>query len=452
MKLQGLLIAAIVLALLSGALYWSNHRKPAEDAPVKAATDAPPKILALNAADVTGVAIIRKDQAEVALSRNASGAWQITAPKPLAADQDAVASLLGTLTPLQSERLVEEKASDLSQYGLAGPALELTVALKDGKSQKLLVGDQTPSGSAYYVMLAGDPRLFTVAGYNKKSLDKTASDLRDKRLLTADFDKVSQIELTVAKAGKKEELTLARNKEDWQILKPKPGRADGGQVEELVRTLREAKIDTSGETDETKNAAAFRSATLVAVAKITDASGAQELEVRKDKTDAFAKSSALSGVYKVPAAVSTGLDKSFDDFRNKKLFDFAYQEPDKIEIRDGAKSYFLTRSGADWWNAEGKKVDEATVQALLGKIRGLSVEKFLDSGFSSPVLQLVVVSNDGKRVEKVSLAKSGETYVAKRENEPTLYEISSSEIGELQKAASDLKPAATPQPEAAHGK
>jgi hypothetical protein len=31
MKMNNLLIAAIVLAALSGVLYWSNHRKPAEE-------------------------------------------------------------------------------------------------------------------------------------------------------------------------------------------------------------------------------------------------------------------------------------------------------------------------------------------------------------------------------------------------------------------------------------
>jgi len=46
----------------------------------------------------------------------------------------------------------------------------------------------------------------------------------------------------------------------------------------------------------------------------------------------------------------------------------------------------------------------------------------------------------------VQLSKNGENFVAKRENEPALYELSSSTVADLQKAATDLKPAAAPPP------
>ena len=445
MKLHGLLVAAIVLAALSGTLYWSNHRKPVDDSTVKASPDAPVKIVALNEADIASLTIHRKDEPELDLSRNSSGAWQITAPKALAADQIAVSGILSTLSLLNSERLVEDRVTELGQYGLAAPTLEVDVALKSGKTQKLLVGNQTPSGSAYYFMLGGDPRLFTLASYSKNSLDKSANDLRDKRLLTTDFDKASQIELLAEKSGKKQDVTLARNKDEWQILKPRPLRADGSQVEELIRTLRDGRIDTASDTDDAKNASAFRSATAVATVRVTDTSSTEELEVRKSANDYLAKSSVLSGIYKVPAAVGTGLDKSLDDFRNKKLFDFGYQEPSKIELHDGAKSYFLTHAGSDWWGADSKKLDEGTVQALLGKIRDLAAQKFPDAGFTTPILELSVSSDDGKRVEKVQIAKNGDTYIAKRANEPALYEVAGSMVTELQKAAAEVKPAPEPK-------
>jgi hypothetical protein len=284
-------------------------------------------------------------------------------------------------------------------------------------------------------MLAGDPRLFTLASYNKTSMDKTANDLRDKRLLTTDFDKVSQIELT----SRKQDITFARVKDAWQILKPRPLRADTNQVDDLIRSLREAKMDTSSDTDDTKNAAAFGGASLLALVRISGASGTQELEVRKSKDVYYANSSVLSGIYKVPASI-IGLDKSLDDFLNKKLFDFGYQDPNKIEIHDGSKSYYLVRSGSDWWGADGKKLDDAGVQALISKIRDFSAEKFPASGFTTPLLELTVLSNGNERMEKVLVAKNGETSIAKRENEPALYEISSSAVAELQKAATELKP------------
>lgn len=445
MKLRDLLIAAVVLAGLLGALYWSNHHKAGEDAGAKTSLEASPKILSLNQADITRLTIRRKDAPQVDLSRNDSGTWQIVAPQTLAADQEAVSSILFTLSSLSSDRLLEEKATDTAPFGLASPALELDITLKGNKSQKLLVGDQTPSGGAYYVALAGDPRLFTLAGYNKTSLDKSLNDLRDKRLFTADFDKVGQIELLSQKRGKVQNITFAREKDAWQILKPKPYRMESYQMDDLVRALREARFDASSDADATKAGVAFRSASPLATVKVTGASGTQELELRKANDDCYAKSSVVSGVYKVPVTLSRSLDKSLDDFRNKKLFDFGYEEPSKIEIHDRSTAYFLTHSGSDWWGPDGKKLEESSAEALVGKLRDLAAHKFPDSGFASPSIELSVTSKEGKRVEKVSIARSGDNYIAKRADEPALYEISSSAIADLLKAAADLKPAPEPK-------
>lgn len=440
MKFRGMLLAAIVLAALLGTLYWSNRHSAATEGTAKVSPDAAPKILSLNQLDIIRVTIQRRAEAAFALVRSGSGQWQITAPRVLAADQDSVASALSTASLLSSERLVDDKVVDRAAYGLAAPSLQVSFTLKDNKTQKLLIGDQTPTGNAYYVMLDGDPRLFTIPSYDKTALDKTVDDLRDKRLLTADFDKVSQIELIHGNADKKQDITFARNKDEWQILKPGPFRAMGYEVDSLVRALKEAKMDSRSSTDENKAAAAFRSGTPVAIAKISGASGTQELDVRKAKQDYYAKSTAVDGVYKVPANVATSLEKSLDDLRNKKVFDFGYDEPNKIEMHDGAKSYFLTHSGADWWGPDGKKLDSSTVSALLEKLRGLEATKFAESAFTAPAIELTVISNDSRRTEKVSVAKHGDDYVAKRENEPALYELSSLSVQALRDSAANLKP------------
>lgn len=439
MKSRGLIVAIIVLAALTGTLYWSNHRKPAETN-VSASAETPPKILALNQADITGIAIRKKGGEELTLAKNDAGKWQITVPKQLPADQDAVSSLLSTLSSLNSDRLIEEKAANLAQYGLAQPSFELDVTEKGKKTDKLLIGDDTPSSSAAYAAVVGDPRVFTLASYNKNSLDKSAKDLRDKRLMTFESDKVTRIELQ----AKKQAIEFGRNKEQWQIVKPGPFRADGFQVDDLLRNLSGAKMDLTASDDEKKAAAAFASGAPVATARVTDASGTQELQLRKNKDDYYAKSSAVEGVYKVVGGVNSALDKGLDDFRNKKLFDFGYADPEKIEMRDGQKSYSLSRSGEDW-SLSGAKMDASSVRTLVGKIRDLTASKFPESGFVAAILDITVTSNDGKRVEKVLIAKNGERYIAKRENEPALYELNSGDVTELQKSAADIKPVATPK-------
>jgi hypothetical protein len=446
MKTGGLLVAAAVLAALTGVLYWSDHHKPSESAATPAEAPAP-KILTLKDADISKIAIQKKGAEEVLLAKNAAGKWQITAPQAFSADQDAVSSMVSTLSSLSSERLVDEKAGDLKQYGLVDPSLEVDIATKD-KPQKLLIGDDTPTGGGAFAMLAGDPRVFTVASYTKTSVDKSANDLRDKRLLTADFDKISQIELT----AKKQDIVFGRNKDAWQIVKPKPLRADNFQVEDLSRKLKDAKMDLSAaDADAKKATTAFASATPIAVARVTDAGGTQELQIRKSKDDYYAKSSAVAGVYKVASDLGTGLDKSLDDFRSKKLFDFGFDDPNKVEMHDGSKAYFLTKGGQDWWS-DGKKMDSASVQSFVDKVRELAASKFVDSGFSTAAVDVAVTSSDGKRVEHVLVAKKGDKYIAKREDEPALYELEAAAVTDLQKAAAEIKPAPPEEKPAAPAK
>ena len=54
---------------------------------------------------------------------------------------------------------------------------------------------------------------------------------------------------------------------------------------------------------------------------------------------------------------------------------------------------------------------------------------------------MVVTSKDGKRVEKVDIAKSGSDYLAKRADGPALFELDAKAVEDMQKAADGLKPA-----------
>lgn len=436
MKQGRLLAVSVLLAILAGLFWWLNKREAsATKPPVTPVTPSTTQIVDLPQDQIQSLAIEKLGSEPIELKR-AGGKWSIAGPKALPADQDAVSRLVSTFASLNADKVLEDKAASVDQYGLTKPSLSVTATKKDGKTVKLLVGDETPTNSGSYAELAGDPRVFLVASYNKTSLDKSENDLRDKRLLTFDSEKLSRVELT----AKKETIEFGRDKNQWQILKPKPMRAKQSSVEDLVRSLGDAKMELSATDDEKKDLSAFNAGKPVATAKVTDVAGTQELQVRKSKDDYYAKSSAEAGAYKVLSSVGSSMDKSLDDFRNKKLFDFGFVEPEKIEIHDGGKSYLLTRSASDWWS-NGTKMDEGSVSTLLSDIRDLSATKFPDSGFTTSAIEVTVTSDSGKRLEKALIAKNGDRYIAKRENEPALYELNASAITDLQKAAADVKPA-----------
>src|SRR5580658_4255867 len=214
MKPQRLLIAVALLAVLGGLIWWSN-KKQASASKTPATTET--KILTIPEDQIQEIKIQHANGDIVDLSR-ASGKWRIVQPKELAADPDTSSSLVSALTSVTADKTIEEKAADISPYGLNHPALDVTVTKKDGTTSELLIGDDTPNNSGSYAKLPKDTRVFTVFSFVKTSLDKGVNDLRDKRLLTFDSDKLTRVEL----AAKGQPVEFGKNAQnEWQIIKPR---------------------------------------------------------------------------------------------------------------------------------------------------------------------------------------------------------------------------------------
>jgi hypothetical protein len=435
MKPTNLLIAAVLLAVLSGGVWWAKrHPKTSDSATVPAS----PKLADIPQAEIKDIDLKKKDGGDVVLEHQ-NGKWTITAPEPLPADQDAANGVASALSPVSADNVVEDKPKDLTQYGLKEPSLTVTVAENNGKTQQLFFGDDVPAGSLVYARVGSDPKVYAVSSGVKSSLDKSANDLRDKRLLTFDSNRLTRLELGTAKS----EIEFGKNNQnDWQILKPQPYRADSFQVEELLRKLTDAKMDLSAKTDDTRKAeAAYGSGQPVGRIQVSDAAGTQTLDLRKNKDDYYAKSSVVNGVYKVSSDLGKEVEKPLDDFRNKKLFDFGFTDPSKVELQEGGSDRVYVRSGSDW-KLGSQTIDAGSIQNLIDKLRDLSAAKFVTSGFTAPGFSVTVTSNDGKRVEKAEFAKAADGYIVRRENEASLYQLDTKPVDDMLGASKAIKPTA----------
>ncbi|MBV9745262.1 MAG: DUF4340 domain-containing protein, partial [Acidobacteriia bacterium] len=187
MKPTGLLIAVALLAVLGAGVWWSNKKQ------ASAKTDTATKILSIPADGVQEVQL-KNPQQTIDLKRD-NGKWRLTQPEALPADQDASTTLVSALASLNADSTVEDKAADLSPYGLKTPTLDIKVTEKGGKTDDVLLGDDTPKGDSTYVKLANNPRVYTIASYVKNNINKTPNDLRDKRLMNFDSDKLTRVDL-----------------------------------------------------------------------------------------------------------------------------------------------------------------------------------------------------------------------------------------------------------------
>ncbi len=429
MKAGGLFTALGVLIVLGGLVWWSNKHPS-----VPATTTPPaPKLISVDQKQIDAIRIVKPGDEPIELAKLA-GTWQIAKPMPLPADQDAVGMLTGSLASLNADRLIDEHPGNLNDFGLASPALEVDVS-EGSKTQKLLIGSDTPAATGTYAKLESDPKVYTVPSFLKTSLTKTVADLRDKRLLTFNQDKLK----SVALANNKGTLEFGKNPQgDWQITKPKPMRADSLAVDDLVRQLKDAKLDlTSADSDVKAAAEQYNGGEKVGTATVTDNTGTQTLDIHKGKNNSFyAKSSVVAGIYKVAGDIGTSLGKTVDDFRNKKLFDFGFNDPTKVEINGMA----YQKSG-DKWTSGSTQYDAGSLQAVIDKLRDLSATKFSDKMAGAQVLTVAVTSGDNHRYEKVTFNKDGDVYDAQRDGDPgTVYVVDGKAFDDLQKAISAIKP------------
>jgi hypothetical protein len=432
LKPGGLFTALGVLIVLGGVTWWFN-KHPTPDANASK-TPATPKLISVDPKQIDGIRIAKLGAEPIEIAKLADS-WTIAKPSAMPADTDAVNMLVGSLATLNADRLIDEHPSSLDTFGLSTPSEEIDVTLKGGKTTRLLLGTDTPAATGTYAKLDSDPKVYTVPSYTKTSFDKTVNDLRDKRLLTFNQDKLT----SVTASGKGQTVEFGKNAQgDWQITKPKPMRADSLQVDDLIRKLKDAKMDLTGASADPKDVAGkFSSGDKVGTASTTDNTGTQTVEIHKGKDGSYyAKSSAVPGIYKVAGDIGDALGKTADDYRNKKLFDFGFNDPTKLDLNGTA----YQKSG-DKWTSGATSYEAGSLQNVIDKLRDLSAAKFIDKMAGTQTMTVGVTSGENHRHEKVTINKDGDMYDAQRDGEPAVYVIDAKTMDDLQKSISGIKQA-----------
>src|SRR5712692_3442993 len=151
------------------------------------------------------------------------GGWQIVQPLTAKADESEASSITSALASAEITQVIDENPSNLNEYGLSNPRLEVDFKLSGDKEyRKLLIGEKTPTGGGLYAKRNDEKKVFSIPAFQESSFNRTTFDLRDKVLLRFDREKVDAID--VAAAGKT--LTIAKEGGDWKITRPVQTKAD----------------------------------------------------------------------------------------------------------------------------------------------------------------------------------------------------------------------------------
>ncbi len=169
-------VAAVLAALIGGYLALRSRPQP----PAKPSESPSTVLSSFEPAKLVRILLSRPDGALVAEKKGKE--WKLNTPTPVVLNPSAIDDLVSSFADLKADRVIDESPSDLSSFGLKPPRVVAEGTLDDGSVRTFSLGDKTPSGSAYYLQVKGDPKVYSVWLTHGEHFHWGVSDLRDRKL------------------------------------------------------------------------------------------------------------------------------------------------------------------------------------------------------------------------------------------------------------------------------
>ena len=440
-------IALIVVLLGLGAyIYFVTWKQPEGGADAAKKQD---KVFAgLDSSKIEELKVTSAAGDATTVKKDAGG-WQVMQPVTAKADESEIGSLTSALASTEVSRVVDENPTNLNDYGLSNPRIEVDFkAAGDKDYRKLMVGGKTPTGGDLYARRNDEKKVFLIPAFQESTLNRTTFDLRDKGLLKFDREKVDGIDVS---AGGKT-IAIAKDGGDWKLTKPVQTKADFGSVEGLVGRLQTAQMksiaaDQASPADLKKYGLDKPEATVnvnIGSSRATLLLGGKA----SDKT-VYARDASKPAVVTVESSLVDDLKKDADSYRRKDLFEFRPFNATHIEMSRNGQTIVLDRvkgqnDKPDTWkrvSPAAADVDKEKMDGLLSKLSNMRASSFVDStaktGLDKPALTITVKFDDGKE-EKVAFGQSGSDVFAARPGEPGAAKADTADFNEAVKSFDEI--------------
>ena len=432
--LTSTILLVLVLAGLGGYIYFVDSNRPAGGIEDKQ------KVFTVEADAIDEVTVTA--DGETTTLRKTDGTWKITAPVATDADANEVSGLTSAISGLEVNRVVEENASNLADYGLAEPRIKIAFKGQGNAAGELHIGSKNPTESDLYAVKAGEKRVFLVSAFQETALAKNTFALRDKRVLHFDRDKVDMVELVQPGA---ETIQLARTGTDWVVRQPVQTRGDYSVIEALLTRLSTVSMTKLIDANSPES---FGLDTPAAVVTVGAGSTRATLELGAEKDGAvYARDRARQLMFTVDPALVTDVKKTVTDVRDKDLFEFRSFNAARLQMQRGAQTFEFQKvkgtgeNASDKWQrvVDGKPtdVDTTKMEDFLTKLAALRAQSFNPTtnaaGLADAAL-IVSASYDTDKFERVRFIKGKTETFGVREGEPGVAVLDASAFDETMKA------------------
>jgi hypothetical protein len=434
--IRSFLVLVVIAAALGGYLYYDSKREPGDDKKLE-------KVFAEAKSDKIDQVTVKSVSGDRTTVQKQAGGWQVTQPAPVNADEAELSGITSNLASLEIQRVVDDQPTEVKQYGLDPPRIEVTFK-QDGKERTLLLGQKTPTGTDIYAKLPDKPRVFLVSSYLEATFNKSSFDLRDKTILKIDRDKVDRVEIETPDHTVK----VAKQGSDWRITSPVDARADFGAVEGIIGRLNTTPMKSAIPVD-ARNLAEYGMDKPAATVRVMSGSAQATLLIGKSAGEGlvYAEDPSRPLVFTVESALFDELKKPAGDFRVKDLFDSRSFNTTRLEIVRGGQTLTLEKEkGKDAWKQvtpAPKAADTAKVDALLTALTSSRATSFVDTiagtGLDSPELTVSIAYDDGQKHEKVAFGRKGTDVFARREGDAAAAKIDATALDGIIKALDGLR-------------
>lgn len=440
--LRSFLGLVVVLVALGGYLYFvESKRTPGDDGPKK------DKVFNVEADKIDEISIKAESGEQTTLRKNGND-WQIVSPTTAKPDSSEVSGLTSNLSGVEIQRVVDENAPDLKEYGLANPRVEVTFK-SGGQSHTLQIGQKTPPGSDLYAKRGNEKKVFLIASYLDSTFNRKTFDLRDKTALHVDRDKVDTLEVVTPERT----IRFAKANGEWNMTAPIAARADYSAVEGL--SGRVAGLQMKSIAPETADGKKFGLEKPAATVRIGTGSSQATLVVGAKAEDGlYARDLARPVIFTIDATLLDDLKKDPFQYRQKDLFDARSFNSTRLEIVRAGQTFAFEKSKSK--NKEGQEeekwrqvspqardVDQSKLESLLSAITGAQATAAgtdaAKAALSKPELSIAIKYDEGKKEDRVAFARTGKDAFAARGSDPGPVTVDTTTIDGIVKALEELK-------------
>lgn len=445
--LRSVVVLAAVLAGLFAYIYFVTWKKPADEGLPKQ-----DKVYASLEADKIEEVHVKAPAGETTIKKS-GGSWQIVSPLTAPADESKASGITTGLSSLTTTRVVEENPTDLKEYGLAEPRIDIAFKQPgDQDYRHFFIGDKSPTGELF-AKRGDEKRVVLIGSYQEPSFSLSTFDLRDKTVVKFDRDKVDAVEVS----SDTNLMRFTKEGSDWKITTPRSMRADSSSVDGLLSRLQSLQLksveaENPSDADLKKygldkpqaslhlNAGSSRASLIVG--KATDADGSA----------VYARDLSRQAVMTIENQLVDDLKKGVDQYREMNLFEFRPYNATRLEIvRDGQTVVFEKVKGPDektpdkWRRASPNAgdADKDKMESLLQKLSDTRAASFVESstktGLASPAMTVTAKFDEGKKEERVAFAKvDNEAFASLPPGEADAAKINAAALTEILKTVDEL--------------